>query len=240
MVSITKSASLKLSDTQLVILSSAVQHEGGYAVLSDRLKNKAASKTIGALIEHGLLRDVRSKPGAPVWRKDDEGRTFCLKITRAGKEAIGVVDEAAIDRNESDSNPPSRPIVYPEGKRRHAKAAAPSASCASAVKATEADPVARTAPGAATERRDVRVEGSPSSPALPRAGSKQAQLVAMLMPEAGATLDALIAATGWLPHTVRAALTGLRKRGHAIERQRVDGGSNSIYRIVANPSAKAA
>ena len=30
-------------------------------------------------------------------------------------------------------------------------------------------------------------------------------------------------ATGWLPHTTRAVLTGLRKKGHLIERgKRVD------------------
>ena len=30
----------------------------------------------------------------------------------------------------------------------------------------------------------------------------------------GATLDDLVEATGWLPHTTRAALTGLRKKGY--------------------------
>lgn len=39
----------------------------------------------------------------------------------------------------------------------------------------------------------------------------------------GATLDQMVAATGWLPHTTRAALTGLKKKGHAIERRKVDG-----------------
>ena len=38
-----------------------------------------------------------------------------------------------------------------------------------------------------------------------------------------------MAATGWLPHTTRAALTGLRKRGYAIERSAGEGGS--VYRI---------
>ena len=35
---------------------------------------------------------------------------------------------------------------------------------------------------------------------------------------------------GWLPHTTRAALTGLRKKGHAIERFRGD--DETRYRIV--------
>jgi hypothetical protein len=36
----------------------------------------------------------------------------------------------------------------------------------------------------------------------------------MLSSHGGATLNALVKATGWLPHTTRAALTGLRK--HAL------------------------
>jgi hypothetical protein len=53
---------------------------------------------------------------------------------------------------------------------------------------------------------------------LPRSGSKQALLVTMLAKDKGASLAAIVEATGWLPHTTRAASTGLRKRGFAIER----------------------
>ena len=45
----------------------------------------------------------------------------------------------------------------------------------------------------------------------------------LLRREGGATLAELVAATGWQPHTTRAALTGLRKKGHAIERGTRDG-----------------
>jgi Protein of unknown function (DUF3489) len=65
----------------------------------------------------------------------------------------------------------------------------------------------------------------------PREGSKQALIIAMLSKRNGATLTGLIAATGWLPHTTRAALSGLRKRGFAIERIQSDG-KESVYRIV--------
>jgi hypothetical protein len=46
----------------------------------------------------------------------------------------------------------------------------------------------------------------------------------------GATLVDLTQATGWLPHTTRAALTGLRKRGYAVIRERI-GAGDSVYRI---------
>ena len=67
----------------------------------------------------------------------------------------------------------------------------------------------------------------------PRPGTKQALLVRMLSSKHGATLDKLIDATGWLSHTTRAALTGLRKKGYAIERFHGEGEGASGYRIVA-------
>jgi Protein of unknown function (DUF3489) len=70
------------------------------------------------------------------------------------------------------------------------------------------------------------------SPQQPRDGSKQAVLIQLLSRPEGASLDDLIAGTGWLPHTTRAALSGLRRRGYAIERRPADGG-RSLYRIAA-------
>ena len=75
-------------------------------------------------------------------------------------------------------------------------------------------------------------ESIPARAARPRGGTKQALIVEMLSQEQGATLAALIDATGWLPHTTRAALTGLRKKGYAIERLSGAGAEPSAYRIV--------
>ena len=74
--------------------------------------------------------------------------------------------------------------------------------------------------------------------AAPRAGSKQALVIEMLSKHQGTTLDALAKATGWLPHSTRAALTSLRKRGFAVERIRNET-KGSLYRI-ANGSDAAA
>ena len=65
--------------------------------------------------------------------------------------------------------------------------------------------------------------------ATPRA-SKTSAVVALLQRGGGATLPELIAATGWLPHTTRAALTGLRKKGHVVDRTKR--GDVTCYRIV--------
>jgi hypothetical protein len=54
----------------------------------------------------------------------------------------------------------------------------------------------------------------------------------------GASLKELTDATGWLPHTMRAALTGLRKKGHAIERFSSDG--TTLWRIPGTSPAREA
>jgi Protein of unknown function (DUF3489) len=68
--------------------------------------------------------------------------------------------------------------------------------------------------------------------AVPRSGSKQALLVGLLSRDEGATLSDIIAATGWLPHTARAALTGLRHKGYALTSSKEIGGART-YRITA-------
>ncbi len=56
----------------------------------------------------------------------------------------------------------------------------------------------------------------------------------LLSRKAGADLETLCGATGWQAHSVRAALSGLRKAGFTLERSasKVEGGA-AIYRIPA-------
>ena len=51
----------------------------------------------------------------------------------------------------------------------------------------------------------------------PRA-TKAAKLLTLLQTGTGASLEEMVEATGWQSHTVRAAMTGLRKKGHVIEK----------------------
>jgi hypothetical protein len=55
-----------------------------------------------------------------------------------------------------------------------------------------------------------------------RAGTKQALLVEMLEREEGASIKEIVDATDWLPHTTRAALTGLKRRGFEVTKAKVD------------------
>ena len=67
----------------------------------------------------------------------------------------------------------------------------------------------------------------------PRQGTKIARVIELLQRDQGAKLDELIAATGWLPHTARAALTGLRHRGYEVRLERGENGRASVYRALA-------
>ena len=57
-----------------------------------------------------------------------------------------------------------------------------------------------------------------TAPKAKRRGTKQARVITLLRRDTGASLRELIAATGWLPHTTRAALTGLRHKGFVLDR----------------------
>ena len=51
----------------------------------------------------------------------------------------------------------------------------------------------------------------------PRAGTKQETLIEMLRAEGGATIDEIVAETGWQPHTVRGAFAGALKKKLGLE-----------------------
>ena len=70
--------------------------------------------------------------------------------------------------------------------------------------------------------------------AAPRPESKIAQVTRLLERVEGATLAELVEATGWLPHTTRAALTGLKKKGKVITKGKRD--DVTCY-FIAGPAA---
>ena len=68
--------------------------------------------------------------------------------------------------------------------------------------------------------------------------SKQARLIAMLQSPSGATLAAMMEATGWQPHSVRGFLAGVvRKRLNLkLRSKKVDG--NRVYQIAGTDRGK--
>lgn len=69
-----------------------------------------------------------------------------------------------------------------------------------------------------------------------RRPTKASVVEALMTREGGATLEALCEATGWQPHTCRAFLTGLRKKGRDVIRAS-DKEGKSIYLLASDRSA---
>ena len=66
--------------------------------------------------------------------------------------------------------------------------------------------------------------------ATPVRQTKKGSILALLQRPKGAAISDLIAATGWQVHSVRAALTGLRKEGKELLRDKDQAGI-TLYRI---------
>ena len=66
--------------------------------------------------------------------------------------------------------------------------------------------------------------------------TKAAIILDLLRRNEGATLKQLVTATGWLPHTTRAALTGIKRKGNLLSSEKVDG-VRTYRAAVGGPSA---
>ncbi len=96
-----------------------------------------------------------------------------------------------------------------------------------------------------SKQRSRRAEPKPSgakpkgkmSPAVVRPGTKQALLIDLLKCKKGATIEEIVAATGWQPHSVRGAISGTLKKklGLKVNSEKPDDGPRR-YRIVAAKS----
>ena len=73
---------------------------------------------------------------------------------------------------------------------------------------------------------------TPAAPRKPRSESKQAKVIALLRRPGGATVQELMDATGWQPHTCRGVISGVLKKklGLTIESKRE--GEVTTYQIV--------
>ena len=76
-------------------------------------------------------------------------------------------------------------------------------------------------------------EGAPKAH-TPREGTKQAMLIDMLRKPEGATMEDIVAATGWQAHTVRGAMAGaLKKKLGILITSEKDEARGRVYRIPA-------
>ncbi len=83
-----------------------------------------------------------------------------------------------------------------------------------------------------SSKRPVPVAAASSVLAKTRAGTKHAQVVAMLQHRAGTTIAAITAATGWQPHSVRGFLAGVVRKKLGLNLVSEPSESGRVYRII--------
>jgi hypothetical protein len=198
--------SIKLTDTQIAMLSAAAQRDDRCLFTPQILKGSATRKLATKLIGAGLAKEIKAKPGAPVWRRSEQGgQCYALKLTAAGTRATADAPGLALDETSEGTDPR----------------------------------VQVTTTGSEVVEATADVPAAAPSLSAPLGGTKLARVIELLQRDCGATLEELIAATDWLPHTTRAALTGLRKRGYTVAIDRSDKERGSTYRARLGEPAEA-
>ncbi|MGA9795914.1 MAG: DUF3489 domain-containing protein [Rhizomicrobium sp.] len=103
---------MKLTDSQLVILSAAAKRkDGGILPLSKSVKlNKgAATLVLKSLLKHKLIAEKPAGLEAEGWREGRDGQRFALSVTPAGLKAIGVEELPERDTEESPASTNAKP-----------------------------------------------------------------------------------------------------------------------------------
>lgn len=222
---------IKLSDTHLVILSTAAgRADRSVLPISEnvRARSKVLDAVLTKLLRLELIEVCELGIGEIGWVAHDQASLPTgLKLTTKGFKALGVLPEC-----ENDKKDQSVAKTRNDYSRRCAECGAKNGDADFAQLPANMFPPEPDILGPLTKaEKEARKTSKPV-----RAGTKEALLLETLREPNGASIFDMMEATGWLPHTCRAALTRLRQKGFAIERLD-DPDSGSRYRAIHTAGA---
>lgn len=201
---------MKLTDTQLVLLSKAAQRADLAVDLPANLKGGAAQKVMARLLSEGLLEEVRAPGEMPVWRRDEENRPLGLRITQVGLQGIQAIEDGDDGQTEAVA-------ALGASKRRARRQRGHSAKL---------------------KRRATKKKLQEAGAVGPE--SKQSVVLALLSRARGATVAAIMDATGWQAHTVRGFFAGVVRRKLGLKLVSEEGRGGRVYRIAGQKNARRA
>jgi hypothetical protein len=165
-----------------------------------------------------LLSTYNSLPGVPPLKRLQDPKRIAGKIWQRIAKLGQMV---SVD-----------PVPTPRAKPKSATKATVGAPAAQGAPARgKAKKKATAAKAAAPKHKKTGKTSSSKTPSTPRAGSKMAQVIALMQRKGGVRISELMQSMGWQRHTVRGFMAGaMKKAGYAVESFKPDGGERS-YRL---------